>query len=249
MGHKKGNKLLSSKTIQSSLFLFFLCAGLLIGCTTKNSLGYSQTNHPTVPIVTITPSLTVTPNSTVTPTIQKITPTWTNDPKFDPVFASIKATQAPLQISTSIPADSPFLYQNLAVTIDLVDMWSALAYLNLDDINNNKGDNSDIVIRRAIGNPIIFYTLDPSNYARYYYMGNNQTDFDSCKKELLNIDLDMEDYLYQSDSFIDGGNYCILTNEGRIAIVNYIDGSLKSIGTAYEEHLSVNITVYRQIIN
>jgi hypothetical protein len=190
-----------------------------------------------------------TPTISNSPTIQLVNPSWKIDPKYDTLFNNFSITQGPFFASTTVPNDSQYLYKNMIVTFELVDNFDAVVYLNLDDLNNNGSSNSDIRIERTIGNPEINYFLDPSNNAHYFYVGNNRTNIDLCKKSISNLKLSEVDYSLQREFFIKGGNYCILTNEGRIGIVNYIIGSKKAVGKEYEEVLSVNITVYNEIIN
>lgn len=238
-------------------YLHILCMSLLFfsviaACT------INRWNEPQTRSDTFSPSPTgkisdnnfpETPTISNSPAIQPVNPSWNIDPKYDTLFNNISFTQGPFFTSTTSPNDSQYLYKNIIVTFELVDNSEAVVFLNLDDLNKNGSSNSDIRIERTIGNPEINYFLDPSNNAHYFYVGNNRTNIELCKKNLFNLKLSEVDYSLQREFFIKGGNYCILTNEGRIGIVNYIVGSKKAVGKEYEEVLSVNITAYNEIIN
>jgi hypothetical protein len=209
-------------------------------------------SKPTITDVKTIPAIaTLTQTSTIAsrlPTGQTSRATSTISPLYD-LNNRISYTQEwPIITSTSYPGDNEFLYKNTVVIVDLVDNFDDMAQINLDNLNDNAITDVDITIERNIGTDVN-YSLLPVNNAIFYYSKDTSLNFDLCKEHFPDVGLDSVEYLSQGDNFIYGGSYCVLTSEGRIAIVNYIDGSLKPIGTAYEENLSVNITVYNEIIN
>jgi len=243
-----------SKAIKESKCCIFLLGSILLsfilldGCS-RNQISISQTEPSQLSPSPTEIASTYTPTSINTPVTQTVTPAWKMDTKYVTGFGQFLFTQGPVIFSTSSPQDSVYLYKDVIVTFDLVDRFNAIAYLNLDDLNDNSGSNSDIRIERTRGNPEITYEIDPSNDSYFYYAGDNLVDYESCKESILNLDIDRVHYTLQAYSFIEGGKYCILTNEGRIGIVNYIIGSKKAIGTDHEEELSVDISVFNEIIN
>lgn len=203
------------------------------------------TDVKTIPAIA-TPTQTSTIASSL-PTGQTSRATSTISPLYD-LGLKIEGTQRPIFLSTTTPNQKEFVYNNIIVTIDLVDDIFAESYLNLDDLQNNDKENSDIVIIRDIGNSEINYSFYPVNNAIYYYSDNEILNLSSCQKHLQNLNFTSLEYGSYGNSFIKGGLYCVKTNQGRIAIVSYIKDSLISGPTWPEEKLSMKVIVYNQII-
>jgi len=239
----KKKKLIIICLVLISFVLLAECTGSKINEPENvlNSLSPSQTE------VISDANISDTTTPIFTSTLQTTTPSLKIDSKYVTNFGFFTVTQVPVNISTTTIHDSEYLYKNILVKIDLIDS-DAMAYLNLDDLNDNSGSNSDIHVERTIGNPEINYSLGPSNNAYFYYLGTSSGDYDLCKRSFINLNLDRLHYIMQNELFIDGGEYCILTNEGRIGIVNYILGSKKAVGSEHEEVLSLNVTVYNEVV-
>ena len=213
----------------------------------KESTSISQT----VAIPTVIPSMTneIIPTITQSPTMVTPTstpilmaPTKTLDPKYD-LHITIDVTQEqPYIVSTTNPKDSEYLYKETIVTVKLVDQFDAIDYLNLDDLTDNSMTNSDIEIERTIGNQSS-YSLYPINNAFDYYSNESIMDYESCLKHFPLTEVSLVDYYLQADYLTYGRQFCVLTNEGRIAVIRYVPDSIKVIDNFVEE-LSVEVTVY-----
>ncbi len=236
------------KVLLILVFLFiFIIPGLLFGCSKSESTVISQTFAVTTMIPSMTteiiPAITQTP-TTVSPmsTIILTTPSKTINPTYDLQF-TVDVTQESLSIVPTIfPENSEYLYKDAIVAITLVDQFDAIDYLNLDDLADNSMTNSDIEIERTIGN-LATYSIYPINNAYDYYSKRRLMDYDSCSKYFPLTDVSLLDYFLQTDYLTYGGPYCVLTNEGRIAIVRYV--TKKKIDNFVEE-LTLEVTVYRK---
>lgn len=233
------------------LILFFVViftvAGLLFGCSKNKNTTISQTFAiPTlIPSVTneIIPTITPTPKITrPTSTPILVTPTKTFNPTYD-LHITIDVTQEPPSfVPTTYPDDSEYLYKGAIVKVKLIDQFDAIEYLNLDDLTDNSMTNSDIEIERTIGN-LPTYSLEPINNAYDYYSTESVMDYASCLKYFPLSGISYTDYSLQGPLLTYSGPYCVLTNEGRIAIVHYV--TKKKIDNFVEE-LSLEVTVYRK---
>lgn len=228
----------------------FLWMMLLTSCTNHQNNLSDQTLTSTNPIMY---NITSTPKM-VTPTIvestlpqQPVDSIRTIPPQYLELEDTIRITQGPVLVSTSSAEDPNYLYKKTIVTIQFEEDFLDNAYLNLDDLMNNQVDNSDIQITRYIGNEIT-YSLYPTNNSFYYYSKGGNLDFDLCVENFKKMKLSSVEYSIQGDYFIYGGSYCVLTNEGRIALVNYVEDSSKFVGEWPQAVISLNVTVYSQKI-
>ena len=120
-----------------------------------------------------------------------------------------------------------------------------MAYLNLDDLDNNGMKNSDIVIELT-GQSYSWYLLQPVNGAVFYYTENESIDYQSCLKFFPISGLDAITYSYQGMHFDSKfGSYCVITNEERLAIVQFEKNSI-NYNEDYSQNLSFIITVYKE---
>jgi hypothetical protein len=140
-------------------------------------------------------------------------------------FDKIKVTQGPVIIVTKNIPDNTYLYKDVKVAFRFTDsMLNGRRYLNLDDLNDNGAQNSDIIVDVSQGSGGNFFHFYPANYAKYYLSGKDEMDYDSCVKEFP------KDNLYtindiQSFKLGSGKPFCILTNEGHMAVVYYVHDS------------------------
>jgi hypothetical protein len=237
---------------------FLICLALIMGivfivsCSTRQKGPIPQT-------MTILPSISnslaeVTSRATQTSSKITSTPTYivntltnTMNPIYD-MGMTVEVTQAPIKITTAQAVGTEYLYENVTVTIGLVDQFDAIAYLNLDNLTDNGTNSSDIEIERTIGNEE-FYSMYPINNSYYYFSETNNVDYDSCLDHLPVTGIYEGDYSLQGEYLLKrGGSFCILTNEGRIAIVSYINGSKKNLAD-WSEELSFKITVFGKIVD
>jgi hypothetical protein len=160
--------------------------------------------------------------------------------------ASINVTQIPIKFTTNTPAIEEYLYKDTFVTISFVDKFRAIAYFNLDDLVDSGMKNSDIEIVRSMGNEVS-YTLLPTNSSYFYYSETNELDYASCLKHFIYSGEKIPHYNNQGVYLLRrSGSFCILTNERRIAIISYVNGSKKELSDGIEE-LSFNVSVFKEV--
>jgi hypothetical protein len=186
------------------------------------------------------------PTPIITQTMMSVTPSRTINPLVGSI-SSVNVTQVQPEITVKGNEDKEYLYKDVTVTIFLVNRLEAVAYFNLDDLGDNSPEQSDLRIERTEGNEVN-HMLRPINYAYYFWTKEANLTFDSC---LAHFPITMSDstrYLFQGNDFLSiGGAYCVLTNENRIAIVSYVQGS-KQVATDFSEQLSFQVTVFSEIV-
>ena len=113
------------------------------------------------------------------------------------------------------------------------------SYINLDDLQDNGMENSDIefYLQRSKSDVSDIY---PTKYAKVYFANLPKIDFDICKAHLSEF-MDMGAIF-----FWDTAPYCVLTNEGRIAVIQYIDRSYNYDEMSNIISFSLTVTVYNQ---
>lgn len=145
-------------------------------------------------------------------------------------------------------AHSGFLYRNALVELGYADERYLIDYLNLDDLDDNSATNCDIMLERAVGSGGSFFDLYSVNGAVYHRATDGQTDFASCLAYFPTTDIDV--MLESSDlgwSFMSGDFICVITNEGRMAVIQYQEDS-SWYTEDYTNYFSVLVTVYDQIL-
>jgi len=203
---------------------------------TEISLGPTFTN-------TITPEPTYANiTTTLTPTvISSSAAKFVNTP-----ITKIYVTQIPVEISDISKGNNEYLYHNVKVTL-IVDTSNdrAFSYINLDDLSNNNMANSDIELIATQGKSNFYnksYFLHPANYATFYFSGESIMDYDSCFAHLS----EFQDF--PAGWFPTGRPICVLTNEERIAVINYVLGSEMENEKDHLASIIFNVTVYNQIV-
>jgi len=185
------------------------------------------------------------PQTIINPTLSPspiLTSTSEESKLFYDLGRTIAITQGPIQVSTETPNTEEYLYKDTKVTVWLANEMESYAYLNLDDLTDNGMKNSDVVILMTSGNEL-YFDFYPINHSGYYYSGETTIDYDSCMKSFPINGMTLEDYKYQEFEFITGNPYCVITNEGYIAIVKYLKDTL-TYNDDYSANLSVLVTVY-----
>lgn len=185
-----------------------------------------------------------------TPTISKTTYFQYIDPTLNLLIPTIDVTQGPIETFLTGTPSGEYLYFNEIVKFRLADESYVISYLNLDDLSNNDSKNSDILIKRTQGSGGSFYSIRPLNNAVYFF-----PDLDSVDKNLCltffplstESGLDAISYLYQGENLLSGKPFCVITNEGRMAIVKYKEDSIKN-NDDYTQDLSVEIIVYKEVL-
>jgi hypothetical protein len=226
--------------------LLFVGLELFSGCSIgqKNYLSKTTLMSDSNPVDTDEIIPTPTQNLTMINSTQIVpTPAKTMNPTYD-LNVTLDVTQGPVVISTTSPEAGDYLYKDANATVKFFDQFEATSYLNLDNLAENGMKNSDIEIDRSIGSEVN-YSLIPINNAYYYLSSYSTLDYNSCIQHFPITGFTSEDYMNQAFGFIYGKSYCILTNEGRIAIVNYEKDSLKHLGDSFEEELSIKVTTFQ----
>lgn len=242
-----------SKTgVKLSFAAIFILGIVLSSCSVnqeqspeKTSTSYPITQTESTVVVTVIP----TPSSTPVPI--KI-PTEINISSYRQVDNSyympvITTTQGPVIIQSTQPITDDLLYNNNIITVQLGSDLDVFSYLNLDDLNNNGISNSDIAIERT-GRGYDWYLFEPINGAVYFHSDDKSIDFNSCLKHFPISGMDEDQYSFQGMYFdSSGGSFCVITNEDRMAIVQFIENSI-NVNEDYTEDLSFIITVYSEIL-
>lgn len=241
-------KMNKSKQFLRILLIIALTLILMLESCEKNNATQSPVNNT----AEHTETLTIRPTkytSTYTPTPTAILSTETSSVNTDLIWylATIDFTQEPAAVSTHEPSDNRYLYKYANVTFIIPLLGDARRYLNLDDLNDNNPSNSDVVINHSKGSGGIFLDLVPTNGATYYYSGLNSMSFDSCLEHFPFTNMDSDMYYGQMNGMSSGRDYCVLTDEGRLSIIRFVqDTDIESDWKKVKMELVV--TTYTQII-
>jgi hypothetical protein len=225
----------------SVLTVGVVMALILASCATAIQT-QAATQTMTEPTVTLTATSTeVTPNPTLT-----LVPTATFD-WFIPEF-TLSPNQKPVIITTTEPADPKYIYKYTIITIATPADGSD-DYLNLDDLLDNKTDNSDIIIEHTSGSGGTFYSLYPENGATYYYSDLHGMSYDTCLEHFPFTKMDPMLYESQNFSLPSGRDYCVLTSEGHLSIIRLDPDSKSLISDDFQTtYLEVVVTTYSQVV-
>ena len=215
------------------LFLF-----ITYGCFSLSGQRATADVRTTEPIVYVSPT-----NIEITETLAPIvTSVYSPIEEFTSLpIVTIGVTQIPVELSTKTKEDGDYLYKNVIVTLR-VDSTNdeAISYINLDNLNDNGMLNSDVEWYVGQGK-ITAYFFFPTNNAKIYFSGGD-LDFASCVDHLSEFADKSFDY------FRTGMPTCVLTNEGRIAIVNYVKNSFRIDKDDHIISTSIKVTVFNQIV-
>lgn len=184
---------------------------------------------------TETPTNTSSLTSTVTPTLSDI--------EWYERYHVIDTTQNPPIISTVPSPGRDYLYKNAVVTFDNVGLRpGGFRYLNLDDLQDSSPNNSDVLIQIAAGTAGTYFYLYPVNFARYYFSGKSNMNYDSCISEFpANSNYANSDE--QPQEIVTSKPFCVLTNEGHMGVIYAVkDSMIPNENASY--NLSLVVTVY-----
>lgn len=148
------------------------------------------------------------------------------------------------QIPTPYPEDGKLRYKDAFINFTFMPKREDHFYINLDDLGSNTPENSDLIVDVSFGNKYEFVTFHTLNGASYYFTGNDKVDYSTCLANLPVTNLSQIDYDIQGRQAATGQKYCVLTDLGKIAIVNLVgeDSGYKPDG-AYL--LSINLSVFK----
>lgn len=215
-----------------SIIIMLFCLTFGAGCTAAESdkvpIAEKETLTPNIMIPNL--SLTFTPDIGIFD--QKVT---------------IAVTQRPPTILSPdvIEVDQEYLYKGYIVMFKLGPENNPTGYLNLDDLSNSDAFNSDVAVHISTGTKLTDYALFVTNRARYYLSDNGTMKYSDCISHFPLSGFSQSSYFIQAFEFVSGRPYCVLTNEGRIAVVNFVKDSIvfNVDGTI---DVSVKVTTYNQ---
>lgn len=242
------------------ILIYFLTSCSLL-MTPNNQLAPSETmindtqdviSRPTQAPVLFTPMAISTPIQVITDTPMVITTSSFRyiDPSLNYYLPKVIATQDTdvLVLSEVFSADK--VYDQAIATVNFADKRDVLVYMNLDDLSNNGTQNSDIAIQRTQGSGGSFYTLFPINTAVFFLNPKDvEVSFETCITHFPITGMSDYEYgVHQGLSFIKGGVYCVITTEGRMAIIQFQKNSIVN-NVDFTQDLSIIVTVYQKILN
>jgi hypothetical protein len=219
------------------MLLFLLISGCIVN--NKMSQPYLTTKQMenTQPvIINGTSTLTYEIENTKTPTLLSPTlylPTIAKIP-----ITKVEETQIPPEISNTTKGTGEYLYRNVIVTIKVdTSNKAAISYFNLDDLSENGPETSDLEFQviQDYGNAYSLFTI---NNAKLYYSEVKAMDYSDCVNEIS----EFRDY--DVPPFLEGIGICVLTNEGRIGVVNYIPDTIRIDDINKLIYASFNVSVF-----
>ncbi len=196
---------------------------------------------------TATSTKTLIPSKTPTATITTISTTSYRfiDEELKPSFIYEEPTQQVIKVYVEKPSLDKYLYQNAIITIWFENVrYENWANINLDNLENNTFENSDLQLRMSCGTDC-FSSIHTINDSVYYLTDQSVSDFDSCLSHFPINEMNHSDYNLQGVFYFSKNNYCVLTNEGRMAIIK-LKGN--GFGDDFSESYSFYVTVYNEIL-
>ncbi|MEA5078614.1 MAG: hypothetical protein VB013_08595 [Anaerolineaceae bacterium] len=194
------------------LFASIFMSGLILsGCLAPKD------SQP-IATFTYTPAHTNTPFVKYTPQPTRDLPTKTPFSTVDPsTYSRPTSTQAPIMISSAIPSGDEYIYQS--TLFGVMNTWNGGEdYFNLDDLTDNSAGAADVLYSFSVGSGGIFADLYAINGATYYFSDFHGMTYQSCMDHYPFTNMDVNYYNFQSISAGGGRDYCVITNEGRLAI-------------------------------
>ena len=232
--------------IISSLVLILANSILLISCS-----AVPEAKTPYIIYITATEqdsTDSIPPQATQTPTLD--VSIVTDTPSYDDVlsfrkFTRIEVTQGPVIVSANNTPDATYLYKNALVALQFANSrLDGRRYLNLDNLNDNGVKNSDIILDVSMGSGGEFFHFYPANYAKYYFSGENVMNYDSCVSQFPTGTGNMIND-FQSSRLGTSKPYCVLTNEGHMAVIYFVrDSDLPNSQGVI--NFSLMVTVYQK---
>jgi hypothetical protein len=227
-----------------------LAVGVVLALILASCAAAIQTQAPTQtlaePTVTLTATLTAT-STEVTPIATEIMDSLSDYQGYVPTLSEIPE-QGPITIAKNGPADAKYIYKYAIVTLT-TPSDEGENYLNLDDLNDNTPDNSDVAIEHTSGSGGTFYSLYPENGATFYYSDLHSMSYDSCLEHFPFTKMDPFIYDGQNQDFPSGRDYCVLTSEGHLSIIRLDPDSRYLLSKDYQNtYLEVVVTTYSRVV-
>ncbi|MEA5079774.1 MAG: hypothetical protein VB013_14480 [Anaerolineaceae bacterium] len=213
----------------------------------------TSTLTPSLTPIGYKPTGTIFPTATPTPTVVQHSMT------FDEPFTPHLGTPQPVTISHgALPSDT-YLYRNELVTFRIYAVFLEQGYglINLDNLNDNSIENSDIEIGLNIEkHGVIDLDMNVVNGSkdfdwaeRQYELTGDEHDWMMGTPATIGYDFcvnHLPEYgYYWGGAFASGEPYCVLTNEGRIATVYRVPVEVVS-NDDNTYNITLAVTVYQK---
>jgi hypothetical protein len=200
------------------------------------------------PTITLMPTQTrILPTLISTPTT--VIPTDTSTPTLDlgSLLNSPDFTQTPAAITTHEAANNKYIYKYADVTFIIPFRDETLIRLNLDNLNDNGEKTSDVIIDHSTGSGGTFLQLYPLNGTTYYFSDLHAMSYDSCMEHFPFTNMDPDRYSDQAWGVDSHRDYCILTGDGHLAILRYVDDIYLPDDWDHV-NFEIVVTTYKQIV-
>lgn len=174
-------------------------------------------------------------------------PMSTSSPKDNSLeYIPTQTTSGAVSISTIEPKNNNYLYKDAIVIFKNVSL-NAKLLLNLDDMTDNNQQRSDFVIYVDTGAEGTTFEIYPTNNASYYFSNSTSMDYYSCIANFPETDNgNNNNNPLPPVSLGSGKPYCILTNEGRMAIIYLVKDSIEPYSQGNFD-LKLDVTVYKKV--
>jgi hypothetical protein len=214
-------------------------------CSSTANLADSLTSAPTQTATEIKQStVTLTPTQEVPTETPTIEPT---ENVFDTGYNTIDFTQEPPQVTTEeLPSGSEYIYRKAVVHLNMGDERDVQHYIDLDNLSDNDPSKSDLIFSVSSGSGT-FYDMVPVNNAIFYGMDEKPEDLSTCRQHFSEMHFSDGLYMAQGNWVVTGYPYCVLTNEGHVAVV-YLDTDSYMEPINGETFASLIVSVYKQKI-
>ena len=236
---------MSKQLFRIALIIALVLVLVLVSCEKSN-----ETQSPVINTTASTATLTTMPTripSIKTSIPTNIIPTETSSIDTDLIWylATIDFTQEPAAVTTHEPPDNRYLYKYANVTFIIPFRGETRRYLNLDDLNDNDPSKSDVVINHSMGSGGTFLDLVPTNGATFYYSGLHSMSYDTCLEHFPFTNMDSDMYYGQINGMSSGRDFCVLTDEGRLTIIRFVQDT--NIETDWGKvKMELVVTTYKQ---
>ena len=235
-----------------NLLLFFLLATVFLSSCVNSKEASTADKTPTTTKTNPTPTSTKTPEITLkaektleTDNTPTITPTSIDEMGYYFNFRII--TQDAANITTHEPPNNKYLYKYANVSFLIPFREATAIRMNLDNLEDNSFKDSDIVIYKTTGSGGTFVDFYPINGATYYFSDLHGMSYDSCMEHFPFSNMDPDIYNDQSWKTTSQRDFCVLTSDGRLSILRYVQDTYipKDWGHVY---LELVVTTYNQIV-
>ena len=151
------------------------------------------------------------------------------------------ATASPT-VTKAVSEKPKVLFEGKITLFARINETEAASFIDLDKGQTGLGDQTrgDLIFNVSMGSDV-YYLVQPVNGAAQYKTDDDVIDFDTCSQNL---------HSYRETNvpdFFDGTMLCVLTNEGRIAAVQY-QGDPLHVGYLGQTSILLFVTVWEPVI-